>query len=91
MAFQLVNLVLVWTGVLPQFGVQGMNPIINIAIGIFVVLLASYSLVMDFTSIKRGVEQGAPRIFGWQAAFGIMVTVVWLYVELLRLFAISRN
>ncbi|GAB3607704.1 Bax inhibitor-1/YccA family protein [Conyzicola nivalis] len=91
MAFQLVNLVLVWTGVLPQFGLQGMNPLINIAIGIFVVLLASYSLVMDFTSIKRGVEQGAPRIYGWQAAFGIMVTVVWLYTEILRFLAIFRD
>jgi uncharacterized YccA/Bax inhibitor family protein len=91
MAFQLVNLVLVWTGVLPGFGVQGINPIINIAIGIFVVLLASYSLVMDFTTIKRGVEGGAPRIFGWQAAFGIMVTVVWLYTEILRFLAIFRQ
>uniref|UniRef100_UPI00398A3B2C Bax inhibitor-1/YccA family protein n=1 Tax=Conyzicola sp. TaxID=1969404 RepID=UPI00398A3B2C len=91
MAFQLVNLVLVWTGVLPQFGVQGMHPLINIGIGIFVVLLASYSLVMDFTSIKRGVEQGAPRIYGWQAAFGIMVTVVWLYTEILRFLAIFRD
>ena len=54
-------------------------------------LLASYSLVMDFTSIKRGVEQGAPRIFGWQAAFGIMVTVVWLYTEILRFLAIFRD
>jgi uncharacterized YccA/Bax inhibitor family protein len=90
MAFQLVNLVLMWTGVLPGYGIQ-QNPIINIAIGIFVVVLASYSLVMDFTSIKRGVEGGAPRIFGWQAAFGIMVTVVWLYTEILRFLAIFRQ
>ena len=91
MAFQLVNLVLVWTGVLPSFGVQGMHPLINLGIGLIVVLLASYSLVMDFTSIKRGVEGGAPRIFGWQAAFGIMVTVVWLYTEILRFLAIFRQ
>ena len=91
MAFQLVNLVLVWTGVLPTFGVQGMHPLINLGIGLLVVLLASYSLVMDFTSIKRGVEGGAPRIFGWTAAFGIMVTVVWLYTEILRFLAIFRQ
>jgi len=46
---------------------------------------------MDFESIKAGVEQGAPRIFGWQGAFGILVTVVWLYVEILRLLAILRG
>ncbi|MET4582726.1 putative YccA/Bax inhibitor family protein [Conyzicola nivalis] len=91
MAFQLVNLVLVWTGVLPTFGVQSMHPLINLGIGLLVVLLASYSLVMDFTSIKRGVEGGAPRIFGWTAAFGIMVTVVWLYTEILRFLAIFRQ
>ena len=90
MGFQLVNLILMWTGVLPGYGIQ-QNPIINIAIGIFVVVLASYSLVMDFTTIKRGVESGAPRIFGWQAAFGIMVTVVWLYTEILRFLAIFRQ
>jgi uncharacterized YccA/Bax inhibitor family protein len=47
--------------------------------------------VMDFESIQAGVQQGAPRVFGWQAAFGIMVTVVWLYVEILRLLAILRG
>jgi len=68
-----------------------MHPLINLGIGLLVVLLASYSLVMDFTAIKRGVEAGAPRIFGWQAAFGIMVTVVWLYTEILRFLAIFRQ
>jgi len=48
-------------------------------------------LVMDFESIKAGVEKGAPRVYGWQGAFGIMVTVVWLYVEILRLLAILRG
>jgi uncharacterized YccA/Bax inhibitor family protein len=60
-------------------------------LGIFVVLLAAYSLVLDFESIKAGVESGAPAKFGWQAAFGIVVTVVWLYVEILRLLAILRG
>jgi uncharacterized YccA/Bax inhibitor family protein len=60
-------------------------------IGVFVVLLAAYSLVMDFEAIKAGVEAGAPRVFGWQGAFGIMVTVVWLYLEILRLIAIFRE
>jgi uncharacterized YccA/Bax inhibitor family protein len=60
-------------------------------LGIFVVLLAAYSLVLDFESIKAGVDSGAPAKFGWQAAFGIVVTVVWLYVEILRLLAILRG
>jgi uncharacterized YccA/Bax inhibitor family protein len=64
---------------------------LGIPLGILVVFLAAYSLVMDFESIKAGVEQGAPRIFGWQGAFGILVTVVWLYVEILRLLAILRG
>jgi uncharacterized YccA/Bax inhibitor family protein len=60
-------------------------------LGILVVLLAAYSLVLDFDSIKTGVERGAPAAFGWTAAFGIMVTVVWLYIEILRLLAILRG
>jgi len=64
---------------------------LGVILGILVVFLAAYSLVMDFESIKAGVEQGAPRVYGWQGAFGIMVTVVWLYVEILRLLAILRG
>ena len=60
-------------------------------LSILVVFLAAYSLVMDFESIKAGVENGAPRNFAWQAAFGIVVTVVWLYVEILRILAILRG
>ena len=41
--------------------------------------------------VEAGVEKGAPRVYGWQGAFGIMVTVVWLYVEILRLLAILRG
>jgi uncharacterized YccA/Bax inhibitor family protein len=59
--------------------------------GILAVFLASYSLVLDFDFIQRGVRAGAPRRYGWTAAFGLVVTIVWLYVELLRLFAILRG
>ena len=48
-------------------------------------------MLMDVESIKAGFEKGAPRVYGWQGAFGIMVTVVWLYVEILRLLAILRG
>ncbi|HEY8589029.1 MAG TPA: Bax inhibitor-1/YccA family protein [Naasia sp.] len=64
---------------------------LGVIIGAFAVLLASYSLVLDFDFIKRGVEGGAPRKFGWQAGFGLMVTIVWLYIEFLRIFALTRE
>ncbi len=64
---------------------------LGLAIGAFAVLLASYSLVMDFEFIKLGVEQGAPAKFAWTAAFGLVVTLVWLYIEILRILAILRG
>lgn len=96
-AFSLVNLVLMMTGVVDGFG--GLRDFeifgipLGIPLGILVVLLAAYSLVMDFEQVKHGVETGAPRIYGWTAAFGIMVTVVWLYLEILRLLSyfLPRN
>lgn len=93
--FSLLNLVLVWTGISDlQFGMRSvviMGVPLGVVIGIFAILLASYMLVLDFDFIKTGVERGAPRIFGWTAAFGITVTVVWIYIEMLRLIAILRN
>ena len=63
----------------------------GVIIGIFVVIMAAYSLVLDFDQIQQGVRNGAPRQFAWLGAFGIMVTVVWLYVEILRILAILRG
>lgn len=56
--------------------------------GLVAVGLAAASLIVDFDSIKRGVEAGVPAKFAWSAAFGLIVTLVWLYLEFLRLFAI---
>ncbi|MFJ6653931.1 Bax inhibitor-1/YccA family protein [Microbacterium sp. NPDC091313] len=64
---------------------------LGLIIGVLVVIMAAYSLVLDFDQIQRGVRNGAPRVYGWVGAFGIMVTVVWLYVELLRMLAILRG
>ncbi|KQX07879.1 MULTISPECIES: Bax inhibitor-1/YccA family protein [unclassified Leifsonia] len=64
---------------------------LGVILGIFVVILAAYSLVLDFDSIQQGVRNRAPRKYGWSGAFGIMVTVIWLYTEILRMFAIARN
>ncbi len=94
-AFSLVNLGLMMFGVTDgPFGLRSIEFLglpLGFWLGILVVLLAAYSLVLDFDSIKTGVERGAPAAFGWTAAFGIMVTVVWLYVEILRLLAILRG
>jgi uncharacterized YccA/Bax inhibitor family protein len=64
---------------------------LGVVIGVFVVIMAAYSLVLDFDQVQQGVRNGAPRQFAWKAAFGIMVTVVWLYVEILRILAILRG
>lgn len=64
---------------------------LGLIIGVLVVIMAAYSLVLDFDQIQRGVRNGAARVYGWVGAFGIMVTVVWLYVEILRLIAILRG
>lgn len=95
--FALLNLILMWTGVLPQDQAFGLYsaPVFGIPlgliIGVLVVIMAAYSLVLDFDSIQQGVRNGAPRQYGWLGGFGIMVTVVWLYIEILRIIAIVRG
>ena len=59
--------------------------IIGIGFSLFVVVIAALNLVLDFDFIETGVEQGAPRYMEWYGAFGLMVTLVWLYLEILRL------
>ncbi len=63
----------------------------GLVLGLLAIALAAFSLVMDFTSIQRGVQNGVPAKYSWTAAFGLTVTLVWLYVEILRLLAIMRN
>lgn len=88
--FSVVNLVMMVTGLTTEpFGLR--SGIIGIAIGILAIGLAAFSLVMDFTSIEAGVRSGAPQRFSWTAAFGLTVTLVWLYVEIIRLLAILRG
>lgn len=88
--FSVVNLVMMVTGLTTEpFGLR--SGIIGVAIGILAIGLAAFSLVMDFTSIEAGVRSGAPQRFSWTAAFGLTVTLVWLYVEIIRLLAILRG
>ncbi|MBT8161222.1 MULTISPECIES: Bax inhibitor-1/YccA family protein [Arthrobacter] len=96
LVFAVINMVMVWTGVVNSpFGLGTSVHIFGIPLGVFIGLLAiglaAFSLVMDFTSIEQGVLQGAPERYSWTAAFGLTVTLVWLYVEIIRLLAILRG
>ena len=93
--FSLLNLGLQLTGVNQDpwglYTSQVFGIPLGLIIGPLAILMAAYSLVLDFTSVKNGVEQGAPRSLSWKAAFGLVLTIVWLYIEFLRLIAIIRG
>ena len=77
--------------VLSMFGVamtflHDSSPL-SIGISLLVVGIAALNLILDFDLIERGVAHGAPRFMEWYASFGLLVTLVWLYLELLRLLA----
>jgi uncharacterized YccA/Bax inhibitor family protein len=59
--------------------------VFGILFSLFVVVIAALNLVLDFDFIEQGAEQGAPKYMEWFAAFGLMVTLIWLYLEILRL------
>ncbi len=59
----------------------------GIIFSLFVVTIAALNLILDFDMIERGAEMGAPKYMEWYGAFGLMVTIVWLYLEILRLLA----
>lgn len=92
LVFSMVNILLM---VLHVGGTGTFGPLrggfLGIVVGLFAVGLAAAMLIVDFDSIKRGVEQGVPAKFAWTAAFGLVVTLVWMYLEFLRLIAIFRN
>lgn len=55
------------------------------------IVIAAFNLVLDFDMIERGIRQGAPQKFAWYAAFGLTVTLIWLYIEILRLLGYARR
>jgi uncharacterized YccA/Bax inhibitor family protein len=81
--------------ILGFFGVQFMsvngNGVIGIGFSLIVVAIAALNLVLDFDFIEQGVQYGAPRYMEWYGAFGIMVTLVWLYLEILNLLSKMRS
>ncbi len=62
-----------------------------IGFSLLCIVIASMNLVMDFDMIERGIRQGADQKFAWYAAFGLTVTLVWLYLEILRLLSYLRE
>jgi uncharacterized YccA/Bax inhibitor family protein len=97
--FSLVNLGLQMFGVMDtpwgvrgiEINIMGIGIPLGVIIGLFAIGLAAFSLIMDFTSIEQGVRAGVDRKYSWTAAFGLTVTLIWLYVEILRLLAILRG
>jgi uncharacterized YccA/Bax inhibitor family protein len=61
------------------------NGMIGIGFSVVVVIVAAMNLVLDFDMIEQGAQQGAPKYMEWYAGFGLLVTLVWLYLEILRL------
>lgn len=64
---------------------------LGVAIGLFAITLAAAMLILDFDFAEQGVKNGLPERYSWLAAFGLVVTLVWLYIEFLRLIAILRG
>ena len=60
---------------------------IGIAISVGIVIVAALNLIIDFAAIQQAAEHGAPKYYEWYSAFGLMVTLVWLYIEIIRLLA----
>ena len=64
---------------------------LGIGISLFVVIIASLNLIIDFDMIETGARMGAPKYMEWYGAFGLMVTLIWLYMEILRLLSKVRR
>jgi uncharacterized YccA/Bax inhibitor family protein len=64
---------------------------VGIGFSLFVVTIAALTLVLDFELIRRGAENGAPKYMEWYSAFALMVTLLWLYLEMLELLAKARS
>ena len=81
--FYLITMVLRLFGVNVSFMYD--SSLLSIGISLFVVAIAALNLIMDFDMIEQGAERGAPKFMEWYGAFGLMVTIVWLYIEMLKL------
>ncbi|TDR22571.1 Bax inhibitor-1/YccA family protein [Marinicella litoralis] len=87
MLFYVASFILSFFGAAPSYFEMGNNSWFNIGLNLVIVGVAALSLVLDFDFIERASEQNTPKFMEWYGAFGLMVTLVWLYIELLRLLA----
>ena len=85
-----INFVLSLTGVLESGGLQGFNKL-GLVFSAIAVVIAVFMLILDFDFVERGVAAGLPERESWRAAFGLTVTLIWLYIEILRILAILRG
>jgi uncharacterized YccA/Bax inhibitor family protein len=81
--FYVITFLLSFVGVSIPFLHEG--SMMGIGFSVFVVAIAALNLILDFDMIEKGVELGAPKYMEWYGAFGLLVTIVWLYLEILRL------
>ncbi|MDI9357442.1 MAG: Bax inhibitor-1/YccA family protein [Phycisphaerales bacterium] len=91
--FYFVSMILGFFHVSVPFLQFGNSSMLGIGISLFIVAIAALNLILDFDMIERGAEMGAPKYMEWYGAFGLLVTIVWLYIEILRLLSRfgSRN
>ena len=87
----MINLVMSFFG--SQMGIMNIQnaSLMSIGFSLFVIVIAALNLVVDFDFIEEGAEKGAPKYMEWFGAFGLMVTLIWLYLEILRLLAKLRS
>ena len=67
------------------------NPTLGIGLGVIMILVAAYMLINDFEQVQYAVNNAAPKNFSWTCAIGIVMTILWIYVEVLRIAAIIAD
>ena len=76
-------------------GIPILNPnnssLISIGFSVIIVIIGAFCLVIDFDFIEEGAEKGVPKYMEWYGAFGLLVTLIWLYLEIIKLLAKLRN
>ncbi|HEX8462001.1 MAG TPA: Bax inhibitor-1/YccA family protein [Segetibacter sp.] len=85
MIFYLITWILGMFHIQMDFMMVGNGSLLGIGISLFVVVIAALNLIIDFDMIEQGAAQGAPKYMEWYCGFALMVTIVWLYVEMLKL------
>ena len=88
--FYIVSMIMGFFGVRMFPSIAASSPL-SIGISVVIVIVAALNLVLDFDFIERGAQASAPKYMEWYAAFGLMVTLIWLYLEILRLLQKLRS